>query len=187
VGGCSVRVEYKDMKALIAAASAAALFSALPAIAQAQETPSQTGLYGSLGYSNQNDDHLNLGAIQGRLGYRINPYVGVEGELAGGVKGDKVDIGGIDTKVDLQHEAAIYGVGFLPVTPNLDLLARVGYGTTKVKGVATDDGESWNYGAGAQYRFNDANGVRLDYTRQEFQGSGSGAANVWALAYVRHF
>ncbi|MEO8113568.1 MAG: porin family protein [Phenylobacterium sp.] len=180
------------MKALIAAASAAALLAALPAIAQAQDATGQSGLYGNLGYSNLNDDNVNLGAIQGRLGYRFGQHLGVEGELAGGVKGDAVNVAGTNVNVDLQHQAAIYGVGFLPLTPNIDLLGRVGYGSTKIKGSAlgqsaSDDGDSWNFGVGGQYRFDDANGVRLDYTRQEFRGSDAGSANVWSLGYVRRF
>lgn len=179
------------MRALIAAASAAALLSALPAIAQAQDA-APARFYGDLGYANLHDNDVNLGAIQGRLGVRLGQHFGVEGELAGGVKGDSVNVGGTNVKVDLQHQAAIYGVGFLPLTPNVDLLARVGYGTTKIKGSAlgqsaSDDGESWNFGMGGQYRFDDANGVRLDYTRQEFRGSGSGSADVWSLGYVRQF
>ena len=31
----------------------------------------------------------------------------------------------------MEHQAAAYAVGYLPVSPKLDLLGRVGYGTTK--------------------------------------------------------
>jgi hypothetical protein len=180
------------MKTLIAAASAAVLASVAPAIAQAQTQAPTTGIYGNLGYANTNADDVNLGSIQGRLGMRFNNWLGVEGELAGGVKSDDVNIGGVNAKVELQHQAAIYGVGFMPISENTDLLARIGYGDTKIKGSAlgtsaTADGGSWNFGVGAQHHFDGVNGVRVDYTREEFSGDNSGHADVWSLGYSRRF
>jgi outer membrane immunogenic protein len=186
------KTEYNDMKFLIRTAAAAALAAALvPAVASAQVS-NVTG-YGSLGYSYHDFDGANLGAIQGRLGARFGQYLGVEGELGGGVKGDDVNVGGVNIDTKLKNSAAIYGVGFLPVAPNADLYARVGYGTSKIKGSssgvsATADDNSWNYGVGGQYFFDDKNGVRADYTRHDFDnGGGEGDANVWSLGYVRKF
>ena len=69
------------MKALITAASALALAALLPAAASAQTAPtSGTTFYGTLGYADTDLDHVNLGAIQGRLGARFGQYFGVEGE-----------------------------------------------------------------------------------------------------------
>jgi len=191
------------MKILIAAAVAG--LSVLPAAALAQ-TAAPTGVYGTLGYADAHTDGVDLGAIEGRLGYRFNNWLGVEGELAGGVKDDKssqaVGGGTVDTKIKLQHEEAIYGVGFLPLSPQFDLLARVGYGDTRIKASATGTagvgilpvsasqsvhGGSWNYGVGAQYHFDGKNGIRGDYTRQEFTGDNSGHADVWSIAYSRRF
>jgi hypothetical protein len=179
------------MKSLIGAASVAAIAALVPAFAQAQ-TAAPTGVYGTLGYAGASMGGADVGAIQGRLGYRFSPYLGVEGELAGGVKSDTVDIGGVDAKVKVQHQEAIYGVGFLPVSPNIDLLARVGYGNTHVKASAlgssySDDGDSWNYGVGGEYHIDPKNGVRADYTREEFTGHDSGHADVWSVAYTRRF
>ena len=193
------------MKAFMTAASAAALICAVPAIAAAQSAPAP-GVYGTLGYSDTHDSGANLGAIQGRLGYRFNQWLGVEGELAGGVKGDNVtaSVGAATAtgKAKLSHQEAIYGVGFLPLSPNWELLGRIGYGHTKVKvsditvtGVGAPisnlsgsaDGNSWNFGVGAQYHWDGQNGVRADYTREEFTGNASGHADVWALAYSRRF
>jgi hypothetical protein len=176
------------MKALFAAASVAALVSVVPAIAQAQAAPT-TGVYGSVGYANVDGDGVNLGAIQGRLGYRMNSWLGVEGEGAIGIQDDDVDIGGTDVNVDLKHQFAGYVVGFAPISENTDLLARFGYGTTKIKGSAggvsaSDDGSSWNYGVGAQHHFDGVNGVRIDWTRHDFDG---GNADVWSVAYTRKF
>lgn len=177
------------MKALIATAATAALAAAFaPVAASAQEA---TGAYGSIGYSHHDFDGANVGAIQGRLGYRFTPYLGVEGELGGGVKGDDISVGGVPVEVDLNHSAALYGVAFLPVAPNADLYARLGYGTSEADakgpgGVsARIDGDSWNYGVGGQYFFDGLNGVRADYTRHDFKDSGE--ANVWSIGYVRKF
>ena len=181
------------MKFSTLAASAAAVAALLPAAAMAQTAPVNTGtsFYGTLGYADTDLDHVNLGSIQGRLGARFGQYFGVEGELAGGVKDDKVDVGGVEAKVKLNHQEAIYGVGFLPISPNFDLLARVGYGHSdgsgSVAGVTADaKGDSWNYGVGGQYSFDGKNGIRADYTREQFQNKG-GDANVWSVAYVRKF
>ena len=180
------------MKTLIAATAALSFAALLPAAAQAQTVSAGTTFYGTLGYADTNLDHVNLGAIQARIGARFGQYFGVEGELSGGVKSDTVNVGGTDVKVKLNSQEAIYGVGFLAVSPNFDLLARVGYGHTQGSGsvagvTATAKGDSWNYGVGGQYAFDDKNGVRLDYTREAFQTHGSDDANVWTVADVRKF
>ncbi len=179
------------MKALITAASALALAALLPAAASAQSIPNPT-FYGTLGYAYTDLDHVNLGAIQGRLGARFGQYFGVEGEVSGGVQDDKVNLGGTDVKFKLDSQEAIDGVGFLPISPNLDLLARVGYGHTEGTGSvaglsAKVQGDSWNYGVGGQYTFDGKNGVRVDYTREAFQGRDRDDANVWSVGYVRKF
>ncbi|MFN3585246.1 porin family protein [Phenylobacterium sp.] len=180
------------MKALFAAASVAALVCVVPAVSQAQplaQSITNGRAYGSLGYAQTDGSGVDLGSIQGRLGYRFNNWVGVEGEGAFGVKDDDVTIAGTDVNVDLKHQFAGYVVGFAPVGANTDLIARFGYGTTKIKGSAggisaSDDGESWNYGLGAQHHFDGVNGVRIDWTRHDFDG---GNADVWSVAYTRKF
>lgn len=179
------------MKSLIATAAAAAIVAVVvPAAASAQSMSNVTG-YGSLGYSAHDLDGANVGAIQGRVGARFGQYLGVEGELGFGVKKDDVDVLGVRGKAKLQNQAAIYGVGFLPIAPNADLYARVGYGSSEAKvsalgASAKADGDSWNYGAGGQYFFDDKNGVRADYTRHDFTDS-SAKADVWSVGYVRKF
>jgi len=186
------------MKVLIAAASAAVLAAVVPAAAQAQDMTGTT-FYGNLGYAHTDAENFDVGGIQGRLGARFGQYFGVEGEGSIGVKGDddRFDaLQGVDWKVKMKHQAAIYGVGFLPISPNTDLLARVGYGTTKLKNTVrtagleqsfSDSEQSWNFGVGAQHHFDGVNGVRVDYTREEFRGDGDGSANVWSVAYTRRF
>jgi len=178
------------MKIIFAAATAAAAFCAVSGAAQAQ-TAAPTGVYAGIGYQNTNTSKTDadLGAIQARVGYRFMPWVGVEGELAVGVNDDSVGPFNVKEK----HSEAIYGVGFLPLSPKADLLARVGYGATKFK---TTDGpvpdfstntDSWNFGVGGQYHFDGVNGVRVDYTRQEFTKDSFGHADVYSVAYTRRF
>ncbi|WP_304218497.1 porin family protein [Phenylobacterium aquaticum] len=179
------------MKTLIATAAAglAAVILA-PAAASAQDlTPVTT--YGTAGYAASEADGVNLGALQGRIGARFGKYLGLEGEAAFGVNNDKTYVAGVPVKVDETRQVAAYGVGYLPVAPNADIFLRAGYGATKLKAsvagtTASGDGDSWNYGVGGQYFFNDKNGVRADYTRYDFVGSGPNA-NVWAVSYVRKF
>jgi len=193
------------MKRLFGAASAAVLATAVPLAAAAQAAPS-TGVYGTIGYADTHGAGADLGTIQGRLGWRFNPWLGVEGELAGGVKSDNVSTtAGATTvtgKARIDHQEAIYGVGFLPLNPNWEVLGRVGYGHTegKVSDVSvsgpggplgvpsfSDSGDSWNFGVGAQYHWDGKNGVRADYTREEFTGSNSDHGDVWSIAYSRKF
>jgi len=70
------------MKLLFAAASAAILAAAVTAVAAAQAAPA-TGAYGTIGYADTHGDGVDLGTIQGRLGWRFNEWLGAEGELAG--------------------------------------------------------------------------------------------------------
>jgi len=194
------------MKLLFAAASVAVFAAAVPAIASAQAAAPTTNAYGNIGYANTHDSGADMGTIQGRLGYRFNNWLGVEGEVAGGVKGDDVsaNVGGANVtgKAKIEHQEAIYGVGFLPLNPNWEVLGRVGYGHTKAKisdasvsgaggtvsGLsASDSGDSWNFGVGAQYHWDGLNGIRADYTREEFTGSGDGHGDVLSVAYSRKF
>ena len=177
-------------KSLIAAATLAAFAAVVPA-AHAQDAMPATGAYVNLGAAIVDGGQADLKSLQGRLGYRITPNFGVEGELATGLKSDTDTIAGVRVNTKLKHSAAAYAVGFLPIAPNTELLARVGYGTTKIRaraaGIsASDSAESVNYGVGAQHHFDGLNGVRADYTRQEFTNSDA-HANVWAVGYTRRF
>jgi outer membrane immunogenic protein len=181
------------MKSLAIIGAVGALGLAVPLAAHAQSASMFQPItgYGSIGYAGAQSDGVDLGAIQGRLGARFGRYFGLEGELSGGVKSDSVTNSGITTDVKLRNQEAAYVVGFLPLTPKFDLIGRVGYGGTSLRlktlGVSsTDTEESWNFGAGAQYVFDGKNGVRLDYTRHDFE-HGPATADVWSVGYVRNF
>ena len=179
------------MKLSLFVAAAAVSAAALTASAASAQTLSAPAFYGNIGYAAVDTDPATLGAIALRGSARLHPNFGIEGEAAFGVKDDNFTVAGVRAKAELKHEFAAYGVGYLPINEKFDLLARVGYGTTKIgvkaAGVsASDSDESWNYGVGAQYAFDGANGVRVDYTRHDF-GKGGDDADVWSIAYVRKF
>jgi hypothetical protein len=165
---------------MFTAAAAAAAMMAAPAFAQ---DLGSTSLYGDLGYSHLDGRGTDNGAVTGRLGAQFGPYLGAEGELSGGVDANH------GQRINDQY--AGYAVGHLPVAPKLELLARIGYGATDFRspspagsGHATVD--SVNYGVGGQYMMDPHNGLRVDYTRYDYQHVG-GDANTWSLAYVRKF
>jgi outer membrane immunogenic protein len=168
------------MKVILSLVAAAACLTAAPAMAQ---------VYGSVGYSGikSSDIDANFGAITGRIGAHINPYIGGELEGSFGVKEDTVNVEGYDVKLKLDHEIGAYVVGFWPVNDSFEVLGRVGVanikGSGSVAGVTvSDSGSGVAYGVGAQYFFTQHNGVRADYTRDEAAGD-----NVWTLSYAFRF
>lgn len=168
-------------------AAAAATLIAAPAMAQVAQP-----VYGSVSYSQLDAEDADLGAITGRVGYKFSPNFAVEGEASVGVSDETYDLGGgVEGRLEHKYDAAAYAVGILPVSPNLELFARGGYGTTELEasaaGVSTSDSaESWNYGVGANYYFDANNGIRADWTRRDFRDD-AGEADVWSLGYVRKF
>lgn len=173
---------------LVAAALAAAATAA-----QAQIP--KPDVYGSVGYQKREDSDID--AIQLRLGGRFGPYFGIEGEYAKGVEPSTLNLPSVPPaqfKTQLRGELAAYGVGYLPINPNFDVFARVGYGQSWTKrtfalppnlAVVKDDVGSFNYGVGAQYFVDGKNGLRLDYTRQDRKRER--ADDTYAISYTRRF
>ena len=143
--------------------------------------------------------------ITGRLGYRINDFFAVEGEAGFGLGGDDFDrtvpidlLGNsvnVDTNVtlDVKNYYIAFARGILPVSEDLDLFARVGYGQATAEadiigtvsgftasGSAEDDASGLAYGVGAQFNFTESDGIRADYTRLD-------ETNIISLAYSRRF
>ena len=173
------------MRSLVLSAAALALMAS-PALAQ----DPASNVYGTIGYSQLDADGVYLGAVTARLGTRFTPNFGIEGEASFGVKDEDFTVGATTVTAELEYDAAIYGVGYVPLSPNFELFGRVGYGTSEVKlssGAvsASADGESWNYGVGAQYSLDGQNGIRADWTRRDFGDDGD--ADVWSLNFVRKF
>ena len=193
------------MRFVIAAVAFAAMGMAAPALAQEAAAPSYSGLYGNLGWAGTDTHSTMTNSIQGRLGWRFGRYLGAEAELSGGLSSDHFTstVTGTPTSVGVKQSiaGAGYAVGFLPIGPNFDLLARVGYGASKYN-ISPAGQPSYHvsengirYGAGAQYLFDGRNGIRADYTREhmgDFQDApgffqGDRNANVWAVSFAHKF
>ena len=175
------------MRNILLATAALSLF-AVPAMAQTVSSPTY---YGTLGYTQLDTDGADLGAVTGRVGAKLHPNFGVEAETSFGVGHDDVNVGLVNGKVERRYDVAGYAVASLPVTSNIDLFARAGYGVTEVKasaaGIAASDHlTSFNYGAGATYNLDAQNGIRADYTYRDFQHD-QGGADTYALSFVRKF
>ena len=158
--------------ALLAAVATLAAPAVMSASAQA------TGLYASGGYANFSFDggpggDVNLGGIQGRLGYGFHPNFAVEGEGTIGVADD----GG----AELNNELGLFAVGKIPVSSQVELFGRVGVSRTEVNDI-DDDGLA--YGAGAQFNFTNQDGIRGDWTRHDYD---AGEFDAWSVSYVRKF
>ncbi len=168
---------------LIAAASVATLSFAT--LANAQDVGK---VYGSVGVQQTDNDktNSNLNSISGHIGTKITPHFGVEGDLAYGTNTDK----NVDGKYKLTNKAAVYGVGFLPVSPSFDLIGRVGVSDTDLKAPATagklEQGTALDYGVGAQYHINSDYALRADYTRSDFNHD-KGTADTATLSVVKKF
>ena len=186
------------MKSLIIAATAmAGVAMAAPAFAQDQAAPSITSPQGyvNMGYTGTNPNGHDIGEITGRAGLRLGRYWGVEGELGTGVTSKSyTGATGANTKLSAGPDAAAYGVGYLPLMGDrLDLIGRVGYGTELYKvesGASTriNTSHSFNYGAGAQYMLTGKDGIRVDYTRRDYQERNAPKDDdTWAVSYVRKF
>jgi outer membrane immunogenic protein len=162
------------MKSLmIAVFSVASVAVAAPAMAQTLANPQA---YVNLGYTYLNPNDRDLGEITGRAGLRLSPYYGVEGELGGGVFGNRFTTrGGQHATLTEGITPSAYGVVYYPLMQGrIDLLARAGYSETPLTlktdtGSFTNISHSINYGVGAQYMQDAKNGVRVDWTRRDFQ------------------
>ena len=132
--------------------------------------------YGDLGVERINVDvganDFNYNNLMVRGGWRFNNYFGVEGELGRVLRDDKITINNVEVKGKMNWTAGVYGVGYLPISENFDLIGRIGYRQDSVKftspalpaGVsAKDGGIAWS--VGGQIFFTESQGVRLDYTQ----------------------
>ena len=219
-------IKTLTLKPLFITAIAFSAVSALPLSAAAQD--SYEGIYANIGISqlsadldlsdlNLESNRVDLGQenvkallVNGRLGYRVNRNLAIEGDIGFGLSGDNfqrtipVDINplgvvNVDADVDLDVKSyfGIFARGILPVNEKFDLFARAGYGTAKAEAMATgrttllpgfsataSESQSSNgfaYGVGAEYHINARHGIRIDYS------SIGNDASFIAAAYTAKF
>jgi len=163
----------------------------------------QTEVQGQI--ANFGEQSLDITMLTGRIGYRINQYIALEGEAGFGFGGDDfnqsvpVDVGGtlvnVDTNVELDVENYFVGFarGILPVSEQFELFIRGGYGSATAQaditaslagltasGSASDKANGFAYGVGGQFNISNKDGIRADYTRLE-------DANIFSISYARRF
>ncbi len=155
------------------------------------------GWYADGGYTHVTTDvdtgagsaDIDLGAISGRVGYDINPNFAVEGELAVGVNDESATQGAVTASLGLNYLVGAYGKAQIPVAENINLFARVGYGSAEVEvSVPTvsfaDDADGFAWGVGGEMFFDGRNGFRIEYTQFDFDNTD---ADVFGVFYVRRF
>ena len=162
-----------------------ALLALIPALfgtaALAQSAPNA---YINAGVTQRHTSATDTASLTGRIGTNLNQNFGVEAEAGFGISDDKIGAVTVKQKGNLGG----FAVGRAEVAPNLSLLGRMGYSHTWAEASAaglttkSDDG-SFAAGVGAEYMFDEANGVRGDYTRLT---KGDGVDN-FAVAYVHKF
>jgi hypothetical protein len=181
------------VKSLVASAAvlAAAAFAA-PAFAQTLPVIGPVSYSASVGYTGVNIDSFDFGMATFRARADFRKYFGVEAEGAFGMVDQSHEDNGVTVSRHINDEYAAYGVVHYPVLPSANLFARVGYGHTDMTASPTAlpktsaGYDSWNFGAGAEY-FWEKNGMRVEYTRMDFQDGGLRDADTISVSYVRKF
>jgi hypothetical protein len=147
--------------------------------------------YGEIGYTRSefdSDVNARLNIINLRGGGQWGHWGG-EMEVGAGLGDSSTSVSGFGFNVKENYEVGIYGVGFLPVSNDLDVFARVGAVGAQyhesANGLNTSNNEhGWAAGGGVRYfPKGGANGVRVEYTRYGMQDD----LNNYGVSYVRKF
>jgi len=159
------------MKLKLALAAATILVAPALMTANAQ----QSSVYVSGGYTHfDGDGGAELGGITGRVGVGITPNFAIEGEASFGVSDD--------SGTELDNELGIFAVGKLPISPSFDVFGRVGLARIETSPGGSEDGVA--YGVGGTLNLSPVDGIRLDYTRHDYD---AGDVDAISLSYVRGF
>lgn len=160
---------------------------ALTATASAQDAPQFTL---GAGYERFDLDGVDLDSFVLRGGYDFNQYFGVEGQLNLGLGDDTVDVLGTPVDVELNYAAGVFGVVRPWSNDQASVFLRAGYTVADAEASlpgynVSDNDNAWAFGAGGEWFFSGNNGVRVDYTRYEFDEGSD--ADSFGIAYVRRF
>tara|TARA_R110000868_G_scaffold35362_1_gene126901 strand:- start:25980 stop:26504 length:525 start_codon:yes stop_codon:yes gene_type:complete len=168
----------------IIAASLSAL--AIGSIAQAQDASYTLGA----GYERFSGDGVDLDSVVFRGRYDFNNYFGVEGQANIGVGDDSVTVLATTADVSLEYAVGVFGVVRAFSNENGNMFLRAGYTNSEIDASvagfsASADSEAWAYGVGGEYLFDGRNGVRLDYTKYDYDEGGN--SDAYSITYVRRF
>ena len=158
---------------------------------QGIKTEDNQGLYAVGGGILYNSEHYG---IEAKLGYNFNTYFGVEAQGSISLNTDSTRLSDSPTSATLRQKVdysiGAFGVARLPLTKKFNVFARAGVHNTQTSSDINNalmtnlDETETNYavGGGAQFNFDQKNGVRAEYTY--LGGLGGGTAS---LGYVRKF
>lgn len=183
-----------------------ALLGAALAVGFAPGAAAESNFYASVGYSALDSEFAELGAVTVRGGTELNTWFGLEGEASFGIDDDEVG-GFTGTSVELNSAFAAFAVARTEPAPNVTLFARLGYGVANFdatlltacpliypppdcpeSGEVSVDTDGVQFGVGGEWRFANAHGVRIDYTRFESDGRLFGdGIDTFSLSYVFRF
>lgn len=160
---------------------------ALTAGASAQDEPRFTL---GAGYERFDFDDAAFDTVVLRGGYDFNRFFGVEGQANVGIGDDSITEGGVTADVELNYAAGVFGVVRPWSNEVASVFVRGGYTTTEAEASAAGltfsaDDDAWAYGIGGEWFFAGDNGVRVDYTRYDYEEDSE--ADVFGIAYVRRF
>ena len=150
-------------------------------------------------------EDIDVTFLNGRLGYRVNDFFAIEGEIGFGLGGDEfdrvvpIDVLGTPVNVDANISGDVdnyyiaFARGILPIADQFDIFARIGYGEATGEasvvgmvagltgaGSVSDNVSGVAYGVGGQYNLTANDGIRADYTRLD-------DTDIISLAYSRRF
>ena len=178
---------------IIAAALAVAAPLAVASAAHADGEPTTTL---EIGYTRADfrvtgASDFGVNTVEVRGGIQANKHWGVEMEAGFGAGDTTIHAGGGTGTVRQDWQVAIYGVGYLPVNKDADIIGRIGYGRTQlnISGPGgSGAGQANGATAGVGFRMfpgGGKNGFRVDYTHY-FYNAGT-TADAFGATYVRKF
>ena len=154
---------------------------------------SAEGIYIGYGFASVSADEpgykfRSTNAI-GMIGYELNDYLSIEGELSIPISEDKLTIGSSTVDIGLEHIGA-HAKLTLPTSGSIKPFVRLGM--TRGKAAATVgsttvsvNDSALSYGFGAEWEFSERSGLRLDYTMTELGVATD--ASVLAITSVYRF
>jgi len=172
-------------------AISALAFAASANAETAKPAASTSGHYFEVGAAGVRVSGEDFGTVNVTFGKTLNSSFAVEVEGNVGVTSKSYNVSGYNVKLKVDYAVAAYAVGTLPVSPNTDLIGRVGLMRAQVKasssGASATDAESGPaLGVGIRYFPNGGNaGVRADITHFNLSNDLNG--DVFQVSYIRRF
>jgi len=152
-------------------------------------TPALADTSGSLGYTSLDTDRAKVEAVTGRLTW-TQAWYGAEAELGFGTGDDTARVGAVSAKVKLSHEESVFARAQWPVSDRANLFVRAGYTNTHFSNSGlpvrrNGSNQAFSYGVGGEFFFDNANGIRLDWTQRDYKAIET--SDSWSISYVRKF